>query len=315
MGGNIFSGSASSMRGRWTFRLTALVVLTAFLNGCFTGQMVVNVAQREEPQASKSFILTADENAYTISRWWGTGLDTDHETLTIPRSDLPVGCKTARFFLNDSVHELRIAEPVSSDWVTGVQPPLPDDSYPHCAFLVSYGTFSGPPALAGVAVTSAAGLIAKDERQKPQPAAWALAPVAMVVDIYLFIGAVLTMPIWGTIGFLSGKNASEVKKKQRSELPPPVAACWTAIDDAMGTGTTSPQNSFAGFEWSSVKESAAYVLTTADELFTEDQPVPIDTRVTLRAGRVEFRSLWTDADVECGLQSGNVVATRVKPLM
>ncbi len=54
-----------------------------------------------------------------------------------------------------------------------------------------------------------------------------------------------------------------------------------------------------------------------NEVFSDDKIVPIDTRVTLSQGRVRFLienkgSIWTDADIECGLRSGDVVATCVK---
>ena len=98
-------------------------------------------------------------------------------------------------------------------------------------------------------------------------------------------------------------------KEAKSALPPPVAACWTAID----SGKAAP---FSRSEWTPGKENA-YVLTTADEVFSNDNPVPIDARVTLRQGRVLFSIIgrpvysWTEADIECGLRAGDVVATRV----
>jgi hypothetical protein len=86
-------------------------------------------------------------------------------------------------------------------------------------------------------------------------------------------------------------------KEVKSALPPPVAACWAAIGSGQSNWTPDIEN--------------AYVLTTAGEVFSDDNPVPIDARVTLRQGRVRFTGDWTDADFECGLRAGDVVATRV----
>jgi len=62
------------------------------------------------------------------------------------------------------------------------------------------------------------------------------------------------------------------------------------------------------------KNENAYSLTTGDELFSTNSPVSIDTRVTLHRGRVKFNSDGTDAEIECGLQSGNVVMIKAMPL-
>jgi hypothetical protein len=275
---------------------------------------MINHIAMGEPKEGVYIALSASVNAYEITRWWGY----DQDTLSIQRCDLPAGCYTARFFLNDSAHELQIAQPASANWVTGVRPLLPDDSYPPCALLVSYGSFSEPRALEGVAVTSAAGLVATGERKQPVPAAYALVPVGIVADFYLFVGAVVTMPVWAPIAIMSQSSAANEKREAKGALPPSVAACWTAIDSAMGKGGSSnPDQPFVGFEWVPGRENA-YVLTTANEVFSDDKPVPIDARVTLSQGRVRFLiknggfPLWTDADVECGLRAGDVVATCVK---
>jgi hypothetical protein len=137
--------------------------------------------------------------------------------------------------------------------------------------------------------------------------------VAGVVEGYAIVGALWTSPIWGPIAYMNREEKR--KEKEKSVLPEPVATCWAAIDDEMKKGELSDLDiKFVGFEWSSEIENA-YVHTTASELFSEDKPVPVDSRVTLHQGRAEFRSLWTDVDVECGLQSGNVVSIRVKPLL
>jgi hypothetical protein len=270
-----------------------------------------------EPKEGVRFCLSTGADAYEITRWWDAG----KETLSIPRRSLVAGCDTARFFLNGSVHELQIAQPASAKWETRVRPPLPDDSYPSCALLVSYGCFSESPALEGVAVTSAAGLVAKSERKQPNPAAYALMPAGIAADFYLFIGAVVTMPVWAPIGLMSESSEANEKREKKAEakgkLPGPVAACWTAIDSAMEKGgLPNSDQLFVGFEWVPGRENA-YVLTTANEAFSDDKPVSIDARVTLSQGRVQFRienrgHLWTDADVECGLRAGDVVATYVK---
>ena len=181
-----------------------------------------------------------------------------------------------------------------------------------CAILVSYGSFSEPQVLEGVAVASASGLITTDERKESNPAAYALMPAALVVDTYMFCGALLTVPALVPAALIMQNRAAAGK----AALPAPVAACWTAIDNEMRKDRTSnPDLPFMGFEWAPDRENA-YSIAPVDELFSEDEPLPVDARVTLGQGRVGFwigsgRSLWTDADVECGLLAGEVVATRV----
>ncbi|MBP1728660.1 MAG: hypothetical protein H6Q56_1033 [Deltaproteobacteria bacterium] len=317
------SRSVISIRHGLLHRLTALVLLIAILPGCLATSWNESII-KGEPKETGHFALTTSANAYEITRWWGLDQATSYEgqeTLIVPRRDLPAGCESARFFLNDPAHELQIAQPTSANWVTGVRPPLTDDSYPPCALLVSYGSFSEPPALEGVAVTSATGLVATGERRQPHPAAWGLVPVTIVVDVYIFLVALVTIPLWAPIGLMMENSAAKreqaAKVKEKGALPPPVAACWTAMDSVMKKdGSSTPDHSFVGFEWALGSEKA-YVLTTANGVFSDDKPVPIDARVTLRQGRVQFKienkgSLWTDADVECGLRTDDIVATGVK---
>lgn len=302
--------------------LTILALLSATLTGCLAVSWVEDTA-KGEPKEAGYFALSTSGNAYEITRWWGVSQMAyqGKEVLIVPSRDFPVGCGTARFFLNDSDHELHIAQPASADWVTGDRPPLPDDSYPPCTLLVSYGSFSEPPVLEGVAVTSATGPVATSERRQPHPAAWALIPVGIAADVYIFTGALVTMPVWAPIGLMMEKNTAksekEIKEKEKASLPPLVAACWTAIDKVMGKSVPpKPDQPFVGFKWAPVIEKA-YVLQAVNEVFSSDKPVPIDARVTLRQGRVQFPIknmgfIWTDADVECGLRAGDVVSTCVK---
>jgi hypothetical protein len=310
---------AISMRHGFLRRLIALVLLIATLPGCLATSWNEYII-KGEPKETGHFALSTSANVYEITRWWAMSYG-GKEALIVPRDILPVGCETARFFLNDSAHELQIAQPASANWITGDRPPLPDGKYPPCAILVSYGSFSELPALEGMAVTSATGLVATSERRQPHPAAWSLVPVTIVADVYIFIVALVTIPIWAPIGLITenstAKREREAKEEKKGVLPPPVAACWTSIDNVMGkVGPTNPDHSFVAFAWASGLENA-YTLTTVDEVFSHDKPVPIDARVTLRQGQVQFRiedkgSLWTDADAECGLLAGDVVATNVK---
>lgn len=316
-----YSSIYSSIGRRLLSYLTALALFSVTLPGCLATSMIEKNAIGE-PKEGVYFALSASLNAYEITRWWDSG----QETVSIPRRDLPEGCDIARFFLNDSTHELQITQAGSANWMTGFRPLLPDDNYPPCSLLVSYGSFSEPPALEGVAVTSAAGLVATSERKQPNQAAWALMPVGIAADFYLFIGGLVTMPVWAPIGLMSESSEANEKREQEAEaksmLPRPVAACWTAIDSAMEiAGSSKLDQPFVGFEWVPGIENA-HVLTTANETFSDDKPVSIDTRVTLSHARVQFvikkeggsplKFIWTDADVECGLRAGDVVATCVK---
>ena len=100
------------------------------------------------------------------------------------------------------------------------------------------------------------------------------------------------MPVWGTIGLMRAhgetKRAQEAKDKEKAALPLSIAICWTAIDNAMKNARASNADPFDKFEWAPSIENA-YVLTTANEEFSDDKPVPIDSRVALRFGRVQFK--------------------------
>lgn len=317
------SRSVISLRHGYLHRLTALALLIATLPGCLATSWNETII-KGEPEKAGHFALSSSASSYEITRWWGLDQATSYEgkeTLIVPRSYLPAGCNSARFFLNNPAHELRIAQPARVNWVTGVRPPLPDDSYPPCALLVSYGSYSEPHAFEGVAVTSATGLVATGERRQPHPAAWSLVPVTIVADVYIFLVALVTIPIWAPIGLMmensSAKQQHAAKEKEKGVLPPPVAACWTAMDSVMEKDVSSnPDHSLVGFEWVPGLGKAS-VLTVTNGLFSDDNPVLIDARVTLRQGRVQFKienkgSLWTEADVECGLRTGDIVATDVQ---
>lgn len=268
------------MPKRWLVYMVVTVALAATLSGCISLDVSERVATREEPAAAKTFLLTADDSAYTVSRWWPD----DYETVTVKRQDLPADCPTPRFFLNDPEHELRLSAPATSPWVTGTTPPCPDDSYPPCALLVSYGHFSGPPELEGVAITTRSGLLAKGERIRPHPAVWALTPVAMVAEGYAMVGATLTLPLWGPYAYFSGENEEARVKDERSRLPAPVTACWVAIEEKAYSGWSYVENiPVSGFTWSSAKEGA-YTLEAGAAPGGSDRAA-VDARVTLHRGR------------------------------
>jgi hypothetical protein len=276
----------------------------------FTGDL----AQGEGYQEINTFILTSRDNDYVISRGWGS--INYFRTITISRSNLPTGCTFARFFLNDIDHELKVGHGGTSNWENWERPPLPDDSYPPCTLLITLGTFSRPPVFNGVAVTSSAGLVAKDDIAKPQPVAWLLLPAEIVVDTYLFIGAgagaIVTMPI--LLPYASYKN-NELKKKM-DELPPSIKACKIAIDEQLDKNGSPYSEAYTTFSWFPIHDNS-YVDTKVDELFSDNEPIPIDSRVVLYKGNVNLLShpnMLTDAEGECGLQSGKIVATRVNVL-
>lgn len=302
--------SAASLPMGGLFQSTAILALAAMLNGCISMGLSEQIATREEPKEAKIFFLTADEKSYTVSRWWGA----DYETVVIKRRDLPAGCETARFFFNDSTREIRIMEPEGAPWSTGEAIPLPDESFSPCSLLVSYGSFSGPPELEGLVVTSSTGLVAKEKRQQPQPAVWALTPAAMMVEGYAMVGALWTMPIWGPIAYINEKNKETRRERYNSDFHQAVIACWAAVDDKVTNGWYYGANiRVTRFDWSPENENA-YELTTVDEPCSAEDATPVDTRVTLHKGRLDFRSQEAEADIECGLKSGNVVAVKVKPL-
>ena len=149
----------------------------------------------------------------------------------------------------------------------------------------------------------------------------ALMAVGAVADIYIFLGALVTIPVWAPIGLKmensTAKRKQEAESNAKAALPPSLAVCWTVINSEMEKGGPSnPDQPFVAFDWVPSRENA-YVFRTANEVFSDDKPVAIDARVTLLQGCVHFRiedrgSLWTGADVECGLRAGDVVATWVK---
>lgn len=288
------------------------------LSGCMTS-MVAEKAFKGEAQDMKSFVLTVNDDAYEITRLWGSRGTPQSATVIIPRSALPDGCDTPRFFLNGLSNELQVARLAHTEWLTKEgKPPLPNETYQPCALLVSYGSFSEMPESEGVFVTSAEGLVATDKRQKPHPvAACALAPVGMMAEGYLIVGAVWALPVLLPTSLIWENNERQKKKKAKDKLPEPVATCWTATDGIKENDKASDQP-FTGFEWVPDNENS-YVFKTEEGVFNDEKPVSIDTRVTLSHCRVGFRpladsgpSLWTDADIECGLKASAVVATSVK---
>ncbi|MFZ4860080.1 MAG: hypothetical protein ACOYL3_27265 [Desulfuromonadaceae bacterium] len=315
--------SLTSSRLQLLSQLTFFTLLGATLPGCLIeGGGWIKQTAVGEPKKPAYFALSANSNSYEITRWWdltsGTLFD-GKKTISILRRDLPEGCKEVRFFLNDSTHEFRIAQPIkSSEWVTMVQPPLPNDNYPACALLVSYGSFSGPPTMEGVAVTSSTGLIATSERQQPHPTVWALAPAGLVADSIAILAAPFVMPFLLAPGAISESADKSKQNKEKSSLPLPVAACWTGIAHKLAT-IYHPAPSISRFDWTPNRENS-YVFTTANEAFSDEEPIPIDSRVLLRQGSALFLAmieekhvnLFSEADAECGLREGRVVAVRVK---
>lgn len=300
-----------SRRHRWFLRLTTLVTLCAMLSSCLSPKLI-----EEEPKSIKTFVLTADEKNYKISRQWYSLLAKQcQENLTIPRNELPSDCKTARFFLNDSTRELRIAEPTFSRWVTGEPLPVLDNNYPPCSLLVTYGSFSGPPPFEGLAVISTKGLLAKDQRKIPRPADYALFPVAATGELFaieaFMLLSFITLPILLPVALISEKKHRQRKEEEKKALPLAVAACWRAIDEEMENGgSTNPSKKFSGFDWNSKTENS-YTLTTANEVFSEGNPLPIDSRVVLHQGKVNILSIPTSVDIVCGLHAENVIATQL----
>jgi hypothetical protein len=321
---NLFCGPAldaisnTSVGTRQLVRMTFFILFCATLPGCMTS-LVVEKAFTGEAQGMKGFVLTVNDDAYVIHRLWGSGGGTQSATVIIPRSALPDGCDAPRFFLNGSSNELQVARLAYTEWLTKEgKPPLPDEIYQPCALLISYGSFSELPESEGVFVTSVKGLVTTGKRQKPHPvAACALAPVGMMAEGYLMVGAVWALPVLLPTALIWEDNERQKKTKAKDKLPEPVAACWTATDGIKEKGEALDQP-FTGFEWFPDRENS-YVFITEEGVFSDAKPVSIDTRVRLSHGRVDFRpfagsgpSLWTDADVECGLQAGDVVATFVE---
>lgn len=305
----LIPSAASLLRVR-LLQLIAIVLLPTMLNGCASMYMSERIATREEPQSSKLFFLTAVEESYVISRWW----EDDFESVSIKRSDLPAGCETARFYLNNSTQELKLLEPVVADWITEGQPLLPDDSYPPCSLLISYGAFSGPPELEGIEVNSSSGFIKKDDRKQRHPAVWVLTPVAAVAEGYAMVGAFWTLPVWGPMLYFNEKNKEKRREQYEKDFPQPVTACWNAIDDKVKDGWLYAASiKVTGFEWPPDSDNTYYQTTDA-EPFSEDDTTSIDTRVVLRRSHLIFPSQVAEADVECGMQSGIVIEVKVTPL-
>ncbi len=296
------------LRHRCTIRLGQLIHLTfpalifATLPGCFfVTDKIADIAEGE-PRKSTIFALSVTDNNYEITR--------KYETLRISRGDLPTGCDSARFFLNDSANELEIGHHQKANWVTEDRPPLPDDRYPPCTLLLSYGSFSEPQPVEGLVITNTSAFFRTSKCKQPHPAAWVLSPATFAADVWLNLAAVYTVPVWVLPAIVWARHNNKTREKATAASPPPIVACLTTIEEEIG-GIDQP---FSHFEWDPTRENA-YVLEPVNEVFSGDNPVAIDTRVRLRNGRVAFRdefgTIWTDADVECGLQSGNVAATRV----
>jgi hypothetical protein len=308
--------SNTRLRYRQLTFLAVLILLCITTYGCLATSAMEQIAEGEM-KGGKYFILTVNDGEYEIIRLWHPSR---RRTVSIKRSDLPAGCTKARFFLNELSTELLVARISYASWITGTKPPLPDERYPTCAMLVSYGSFSELPESEGVFITSIAGLVATGNREEPHPAAWALFPVSTAADFYLMVGGTLALPVLLPTAFILENQDNQLKEKTKNELPDSVVSCWAAINDAIEKRETSSEYPLhlVRFEWKPVSENS-YEQTSEAGIFSIDQPVLIDAKATLFHGSILFyptdyslHSFWTDADVECGLKDGNVVATYVR---
>ncbi|HWS74678.1 MAG TPA: hypothetical protein VN324_06000 [Quisquiliibacterium sp.] len=299
------------------FAALAIAGLAACLSGCAS-----SIAALGEPSGGVTLVLTVNGENYEVHRSYAAENAWSGDPLVVPRSSAPAGCAAARFFLNDVNHELRVAEPEEPASLAASVLPRPGPGFPPCSLLVSYGEFAGPPTREGLFVTGTDGLVGEARREAPHPAYYALAPFEAVAEVWLFAGAVLATPALVPGGLLLGHADSERQQKKRAHaeaaLPSEVVACWRAVDHAMneeGGGPANPGRRFASFAWRATK-AGAYLLTPGAATFSADPPVNVDAQVTLRLGRVTLRGtatdLTTDAEFDCGLVAGTVVASRIR---
>lgn len=298
-----------------TRRILPLLWLLALTSGCIVSDRT-SLAARGEPREWMMVAVVSQGTDYVLYRDVdGTlrpatdrgSVPPDGITLPsgasvhLPRALLPAGCEAARFFITGAqgIDPLPVGVPRRLFRADAGTPPQPPASEP-CALLVSFGRY-GTPALADhIVVGGAAGLVATRARARPKPALFALMPVAWMADAWIVSAAIVTIPVWGTVGLVSERRtlAKAARSRAASEqgMPPAVVACWRAGDAA---AQAAPE--FLRLTW---PEAAR----------TQHRSIVGDgtTQVILEGVRLWSNwVVWTDARVECDVAAGVVTGSRI----
>lgn len=274
-------------------RLTVLTLapVVLLLPGCIATALVERTA-RGDPAGDVAVQLLVQGDRYVLEHWPATDDASARQgyppRLTVARAALPAGCPAARFG-----HAGPDGWTALAPGSVRVIPAGPAPPSPACGVTVARDDAGT------LVVTGPAGELARDVPAPPRPTAWALAPVAIAVDTWVFLVAAVTSPVWGpaAIGWnhVRGKRGAARDADLVATLPATVAACREALR-AMATAADPVRR----FDW----------LPVAPATYRADDAV-----VTLAGARlaVAFQAdRWTDASGSCDLAGGTVTATRLQ---
>ncbi|WP_303723051.1 hypothetical protein [Malonomonas rubra] len=132
---------------------------------------------------------------------------------------------------------------------------------------------------------------------------------------YAMIRVTMTLPVWGPVLYMYGKNLKTCWERYPSKLPPQVTDCWAAIDNNLKNGWFYDANIKVTLFECSPESEKVYVLKSVGKPSNDEDLSLIDTKVTLYKGGLVFLSQKAEVEVECGIRSGDVVAIRVEPLL
>jgi hypothetical protein len=273
-------------------RLTALLLApVVLLPGCIATGLVERTA-RGDPAGDVAVQLLVQGDRYVLEHWPAADDASARQgyppRLTLARTALPAGCPAARFGHAGPDGWTALAPGTVRLIPAGPAPPAPA-----CGVTVARDDAGH------LVVTGPGGELARDVPAPPRPAAWALAPVAVVVDTWVFLVAAVTSPVWGpaAIGWnhVRGKRDQARDADLVATLPVAVAACRDAL-----RATATATDPVRRFDW----------LPVPPATYQADDAV-----VTLAGAQlgVAFQAdRWTDASGHCDLASGTVTASRLQ---
>lgn len=266
----------------------AAVVL---LQGCVATALVERTA-RGAPAGDVAVQLLVQGDRYVLEHWPAADEASARQgyppRLTLARAALPADCPAARFGHAGPAGWTPLA-PGTVQVVTADPAPAP----PPCGITVARDDRGS------LVVTGPGGELARDALAPPRPAAWALVPVAIAVDSWVFLVAAVTSPVWGPVAIgwnhFRGKRTRARDADLVATLPAPVAACREAL-----RASATAADPVRRFDWLPV-EPASYRLDGG--------------QVTLAGARlaVAFQAdRWTDASGTCDLAGDTVTASRLQ---
>lgn len=271
--------------------MLACAGLALLLGGCIATSVLERMA-RGDPVGDVAVRLLVQGPTYVLEHWPAADESYTRQgyppRLTVARAALPPGCPTARFGRAGPAGWEPLA-PGDVQVVTAGPAPPP----PPCGVTVTRDDRGS------LVVTGPAGELARAVRAPPRPAALVLAPAAIAADTFVFLTALVTVPVWAPVALgwnhVALKRATADEAEALAGLPADVAACRAAVR-AVATAADPVRR----FDWLPLAP-AAYQASVG--------------QVTLAGARLAVAGQpdrWTDASAECDLAGGSVTASRLR---